>query len=319
MSNKKLSLSESLKAKRIFDDKGWKIESTNYSLYNRYINRLGKLPQETRDLFLDLTSRFDRIILNDLEDGFKKAFESIDGDLVSHAKTIYFLPLVNPKIDRFKFKKRRKGTSKTKYIKGIIKQIFNSGFKPISKSGDTICDLFSKSDYLEFTNGSKLQFPSNYEKFLKSFNPDKHLLVLVDDFIGTGDTANSVLEVFLESKSFNNKFNSKNLVVLSLISLETGINSIKDKFGVSVYQAITRKRAISDFYPTQQEVADKISLVKLMENSLKCGKEESLGYKQSEALVCILNKSPNNTLPVFWHETRNLPAPFPRRRIYRTG
>ena len=57
--------------------------------------------------------------------------------------------------------------------------------------------------------------------------------------------------------------------------------------------------------------------MKEMANKIKCPKKYALGYKESESLVSILNKSPNNTFGVFWHETKDLISPFPRYINYK--
>ncbi|WP_417854628.1 hypothetical protein [Xanthomarina gelatinilytica] len=314
MATNKLNASYTLKVDQIFEKKGWEMEpekDLKISLYNKYIDRLRRIPDDTRNLFLELTERFDRIELKEITSLFFDAYENIDSKILNDAKKIYFLPLVQPEISS-----NSKSNGKNNLVKAWfwIKNIFsnNSVDRPKNKSGENILAIVENAEYRGLNNSSKFIFPQSFSKFKSVFNKKTDLLILVDDFVGTGDTADDVIQHFFKSS----KFNSDNTIILSLVSLKQGIESIFKKRNVKVYQAAIKERAISDFYDTKKEIEENISKVKQMEIELKCEPELSLGYKESQALISIMNKSPNNTLPVFWHETKNIPAPFPRRKIY---
>lgn len=314
MAANKLKASYTLKVDQIFENKGWEMEpekELKLSLYNKYIDRLKRLPDDTRSLFLELTERFDRIELIEITSLFFKAYENIDNSILNNAKKIYVLPLVEPEIS---LNKDKKGNNCLKNAWYFVKAAFSKKTvdRPKNKSGENILAIIENSEYRGLSNSSKFIFPQSYSRFKSVFNKKTDLLILVDDFVGTGDTANSILKYYFKSS----KFKSENTIILSLVSLKQGVENVFVKNKVKVFQAIVKERAISDYYKTEEEIDLNISKVKMMEETLRCEVDLTLGYKESQALISIMNKSPNNTLPVFWHETKSIPAPFPRRKIY---
>ena len=64
---------------------------------------------------------------------------------------------------------------------------------------------------------------------------------------------------------------------------------------------------------TGEPVSNWSGEMKKISKLLHVPKELSLGYLDSESLVAM-NKTPNNTFPVYWHEGKgHSHAPFPRR------
>ena len=60
-------------------------------------------------------------------------------------------------------------------------------------------------------------------------------------------------------------------------------------------------------------VVQKLDEMKKISKLLRVPKELSLGYLDSESLIAM-NKTPNNTFPVYWYESKgHSHAPFPRR------
>lgn len=305
---KALSASELFEAARIFQNKGWIMDSSSpkkVSVWLKYLDRAEVIPKETRELYFDLTSRFDRIELSNVVKHLCHAYNKIDKRILNDAKKIYFIPLAQYELPWYK----RYVINKNSFFSIIKNPRLN--INPNIKSSFFICRLFQQFEYRVLDFSEKFIFPSNYKRFVKLFRKDKDILILVDDFIGTGDTASSVLKELFKKSIFN----SENTILLSLISLNSGSQTLKSKFKVELYQNILKGKGISDFYQVE-EVPEKINLMKKMESAINCSPKISLGYKESEALVFICGKSPNNTFPVFWHETKALPAPFQRRKIY---
>jgi len=311
MSKKGLSASLSLRIDSIFEKKGWEIirNEDNISLYNNYLERLSILPNETKNLFIDLTDRFENITVTNVKKLFADSYDTIDRDIIDKSRKIYFMPLIIPVIN-----------NKEKSKIGFFKRIFNFFFeenveddfqdRPKYKSCDTIISLV-KIEYRDIYGSEKFVFPESFKKFKDQFT-DNDLLILIDDFIGTGDTASEVIQFYFQYK----KFSKKNLKILTLISQLEGVKRLEKDFGVNVESALIKEKALTDYYKNEEELEEKRLLVKKMEEKINISSDLSFGYKKSESLVCILNKSPNNTLPVFWHETKSLVAPFPRRKIY---
>ncbi|TDS14234.1 hypothetical protein DFQ03_2311 [Maribacter caenipelagi] len=312
MQFKKLSASYILKVDELFEGKGWEVEpekKMKTSLYNKYIDRLTRIPDSTRPLFLELSDRFDRIGITEIYKLFSEAYDKVDKAYLTNAKKIYIIPLVELEI---RPKQEYRGENVLKKLWSYLKFIFKKpkAVRPKNKSGERVLSIV-EIEYRDLEHSDKFIFPENYARFKSIFNSKKDLLILVDDFIGSGDTANNILSQYFKTK----KFNSKNTILISLISQKIGVEAIRKKHKVNVFQSILRERCISDYYPIAL-ANENIKKVEMMEESIKCVTDLSLGYKKSEALVSIMNKSPNNTLPIFWHETRSLAAPFPRRKAY---
>ncbi len=309
-----LTASETLLVDDLFVRKGWPIDDDKeikISLYKRFLDRLRRIPPETKDILIEITERFERIELKEIYSLFYEAFHTIPKERLEQAGKIYIMPLVQPEvISKFDYE----GKNWKQKIETFFRSIFTKNVvdRPKNKSGEKVLSIV-EIDYGDLFCNDKIVFPEKYGRFKSLFRRESDLLLLVDDFIGSGDTANEVLKHYFR---FNN-FNNKNTVVLSLVAQKEGIKNITKKYKVEVFQALVRERAIQDYYGTREEIDSCIKKVKAMENAINCNKQLSLGYKNSQALVSIMNKCPNNTLPVFWHETASLPAPFPRKKIFR--
>ena len=137
----------------------------------------------------------------------------------------------------------------------------------------------------------------------------KSLVIFVDDFIGTGETAIKALDNYL----LNYAVSDDEVIIVSLVSLQTGIKLIND-YGVDVFNALTMERGISDS-PTIADKPRALDIIDKIEERLKVRLDCRRGYKGSEALVS-LDKTPNNTFPVFWTNAKvdgeKWPAPFYR-------
>ena len=154
--------------------------------------------------------------------------------------------------------------------------------------------------------------PDTFNDLKNCFIPDRDLLIFIDDFIGSGRTANDILtEVFKESQ-----FNDFNTLVLAIVCQYEGGEKIYDQHKVISFFHFQRKKGITDNFLGQERNV-KLNQAKSMESSLKVPSKYSLGYGKSEALVSVMNKSPNNTFPVFWYETKKMAAPFHRYVKYK--
>ena len=82
--------------------------------------------------------------------------------------------------------------------------------------------------------------------------------------------------------------------------------------GIPVFADIVREKGISDKFESE-EAGQKLDEMKKISKLLHVPKKLSLGYLDSESLVAM-NKTPNNTFPVYWYEGKgHSHAPFPRR------
>ena len=137
---------------------------------------------------------------------------------------------------------------------------------------------------------------------------DNQHIVIVDDFVGTGETAKSAINYLLK---VHPNLSKKNISVLTIVIQKSGIETLTNE-GISFFYSISVGKGISDKYP-ENEKQKKIDIMRKIEGRLKGLKPEfNFGYMESEALVCM-ERTPNNTFPIFWYNKKNINiAPFPR-------
>ncbi len=143
-------------------------------------------------------------------------------------------------------------------------------------------------------------FGKAYQVYKSS--PAHKNIVLVDEFIGTGNTA---LGRVREIKKI---FSDKGIVdytvrIYAIAASKTGIRAIQDE-GIKIHAHIELDKGISDFYP-QNDVTDKTRLMLELENILSDSfsgrKLPSLGYGEVECLYSRMNgNTPNSVFPIFW-------------------
>ena len=191
----------------------------------------------------------------------------------------------------------------TKYYIIPIKQETDLG----SKSGTNISYLFKTDDinyHRLFINKSISEI--SIETIPKNINSSSvKKLFLVDDFIGSGESS---IELLTKINSKIN-INPKKLSFIFLAGMEEGINKLKG-LGYEVYCNISQNKGISDI---QDDILKTryVALMENIENKFNFPEENRFGYKRAEALIS-LERTPNNTFPIFWDYDRNPNAPFRR-------
>ncbi len=277
---KKLSAQYLLRINNIFKKNNWDIECTddkNMSQFNRFCQRVLDIGENNkRDLFLELSERYLWLTqdnyLQALIDVLKKLVNDIEKDT-----KIYVMPLISPD--------------------DIGK----------AKSSMFLTYLFNDVKIRYDDKLGKYKFEPIYDiKVVQNkMKSDKAILVFVDDFIGTGHTAE---KCFQSVNLLDNILNRT--MVLALVAQEEGVKCI-ESFGIKVYSGEVRKKGITDYYDVK-EAKEKIILMEEIEEKMAIKKEYRFGYGASEALVTMC-RTPNNTFPVFWEEKGNMKlAPFPR-------
>ena len=125
-------------------------------------------------------------------------------------------------------------------------------------------------------------------------------ICLIDDFIGTGETALSATNYFLSKE-----INKEQLVILSLVSMKAGTQFLNDK-GYTNYYAVQCNKGLSESGNDEY-----IEVMKGIEEKMKVKDKFKFGYQSSESLVKMM-RTPNNTFPIYWCRKNNKHAPFPR-------
>ena len=269
----------------VFKANGWDIPENDpfkSKRFNRFCDRLSTLKREEQLLVIELTKRFLVVssseylqlmkkMLDDIYDAGENAFSSIT--------ELYILPLIAPK-DKHK-----------------------------TKSSKAVWYFFQEEiirDCLLF-DGKNLHYCDIEEEPKNKALRDHESIILLDDYIGSGDTAIEAIQSVI--KKYDEA--PKHIFVLSIVAQEAGIRRIESCTRAKVFAYYQLKRGISDYY-TGEVLDSNISTMRRLERNLKVGKDYRLGYKKSEALVSMV-KTPNNTFPVFWKTNDEFgTAPFPR-------
>lgn len=199
----------------------------------------------------------------------------------------------------------------------------NDGCKTISTHIERIWNLNADSTYLVATcddrkpDGSQMLIQNLKNKFSKNwresnfFNSitiganeikDFSTIVLVDDFIGTGDTIMRKLKYLIETIE-KRSLRNINIKIVSFAAMDFSKEVLKNK-NIDYFSVHWLKKGIEDLVDQDQR-GTAIKAMESMEDHLKKeyqGKKlPNFGYKRSEALFAIESFNiPNNVFPIFW-------------------
>lgn len=131
---------------------------------------------------------------------------------------------------------------------------------------------------------------------------DNFTIVIVDDFVGTGQTLIRKYK-WLLSRFKKQNIKGASIKTLSLASMEFAKEEI-EKAGIDHYSFIWLKKGISEL-STFENVARYTRAMENLEKKLNgkvFGKDlPNFGYKRSETLFAFENNNiPNNVFPIFW-------------------
>lgn len=134
------------------------------------------------------------------------------------------------------------------------------------------------------------------------------IVVLVDDFIGSGGTAIKTL-ADMRAKFTHLRDNSA-IKVMSLVAQGDGIKQLKDA-GVEVFYSRYAPKAIEESNATVEEKIRMYYQMDEIESRIpNFNNTYHYGYYKSEALVSMI-RCPNNTFPIYWY----IPNISPYERI----
>ncbi len=155
-------------------------------------------------------------------------------------------------------------------------------------------------------NWSTNLFVSNLTHLVGS--AEKGNLVLVDEFIGTGETAEKKV-MWLRAELAKSGATPK--IYFGVVAgMQAGLERLKPMVD-GVFAAHVLTRGISDFYPVgeaEQRLDAMLALERQLGPETRRGtlKKHSLGYKKSETLYSRSNgNTPNNVFPIFWWDVRS--------------
>lgn len=267
----------------LFQEKNWTVEtdSTQLNTFDRFCQRMAELESDDdRDFMLDLSRDYLWVRMEDYErllvKVFRKWFGAIDIKFTNE-RMLYICPMLPPC-----------DFCVTKSSKFML----------------YLCQTVLLRQLPEF-HENRIRLFDN-PGLLKSQLENMQCLVLIDDYIGSGETGIGCLE-YIRSIGVD----LEKVYILSLVAQKKGIDALQEN-GVRVFSEIVCQRGISDKYPIEQ-VDYCLNKMREIGKTIKAKSGMRLGYGETEALVTMI-KTPNNTFPFYWFEKDiNSRAPFPRR------
>lgn len=267
-----VKIDDVIRLNSIFSKLGWRMHVNdedifNYTnIFNNFCRFLACLSEEEINIVLSLTEDYLHCPYTVYPKLMKKALLQIPKNAIDNCNSIFFIPLIDPK-----------DIGKTKSSTGILYSTLHTVIPQIPNIDNKSHKAYENPNFLLEKHGSR----------------KKSIILLLDDFIGSGDTAINALEFY------NNKLRNKSdrPIVISLVAQQQGVNKIK-KFGFKIYASEIRKRGISD----SKKIVNKckaIRIIRNLENRMTVSKPCRLGYKRTQALVSMI-RTPNNTLPIYW-------------------
>ena len=139
------------------------------------------------------------------------------------------------------------------------------------------------------------------------------VLVIVDDFIGSGDT---VTEKLTQMLTISPELLNSKIYLLAIHSSVIGINKINtfvENTGLDfefIYLDATEPAFEEDYIFSKIEAKIKQQVYTNICVDKKVGKNAILGYKDVQSLVAFEKTTPNDTLGLFWHSADNFVSLF---------
>lgn len=253
------------KLDKLFNSNGWNTEELKNSKME-IIHLSENFGKDERFLLLNLLQNFKILKWQDYVSFLKIAINNIPQNEINKLTKLTVLPLKSEK-DKF-----------------------------CTKSSDFVWYLFMSNGTLlksELPNIDVIT-QDNYERISTKINThDYEKILLLDDFIGTGETVLSCLK-----REEIKHINKNKIIILSIAAMSDGINKINN-YGVNVYCCKILGKGIASI--NDIEIQKKYyKIMKNIENRYNIPEEISFGYGQSEALVKLC-RTPNNTFPIFWN------------------
>ena len=268
MAEKGLSINNFYLLKKVFNDNGWEIvQDKTYSRFSRHVDLLRNLDADEQCLMLELTKRFKYFDISCYKELLYKALEKI---LMTFTKEkFYVFPAMV-----------RKDAGKIKSATTVYYQF----------RGDTL------GEHVDLKSSKFHCFEDEKDFSQKKTLKKNEKILIVDDFIGSGETMVEVALDIMDQYSF---INQNDIVFLSLVAHEKGIKYLNYYGCVDVFYALEINRGISDYYEGEQRQLNTETMQQI-EAKIKGLKDKfKFGYEQCEALL-HMERIPNNTFPIYW-------------------
>ena len=259
----------------VFMNKQWNLNVKEESgLFNRISRLLESLNDKQQRCFIKLLELFDYYTVGNYEVMLTKVLKKMKYEL--KCNKYVFVPIISERDNR----DIKSSMLVTYLLKSNTIQFDNE----LSKMKKTLQLDLDKSQ-------------------IKNINNRETYLVLVDDFIGSGNSAIDTANYFVEKGIKKEK-----IVVLSLVTMKKGIESIMQsdfKFYYSILSLSLSERI-------EESELDEIkgNIISISEK-MKIPSDGCWGFDDSEALLSMI-RIPNNTLSLLWKGEPKENVPFPR-------
>lgn len=131
-------------------------------------------------------------------------------------------------------------------------------------------------------------------------------VILIDDYCGSGDTLINYV------KKYSELLSNKKIVYAVVHAMEEAVDKIIDysqESGIDIQMIYVFKSKRAFLTRQSDRVRFKAASIRL---GIRNEKKEIWGFEKTEALVSFYNNTPNNTLGVFWKDTKKNKPLFPR-------
>jgi hypothetical protein len=195
--------------------------------------------------------------------------------------------------------------------------IGDQAWKMFRRKKDNLCITYVDSDVKSGANVArelskrigpgKCDQISKIDSWMASHLDSDPIIVIVDDFSGTGNTiVKGLSKVWGNENKYFSKLASEGRVVLILQSaLPTAVERIKHEYpDIKLRTIHVFDESVMAFKPPEGIFSDVAEFNFAKEVMTQIGRQLTsqapLGYGDMAALICFHNTIPNNTLPIFW-------------------
>jgi len=201
-------------------------------------------------------------------------------------------------------KRRETGDGAWKVIRGKLDNLCITYVDTEMKSGAT-----TARELIKRLRPGKYGAPNTLSDWMKSHVEKDALILIVDDFSGTGSTIQKGLEKFFSQggakEAFEGYLNERRILCYILYSFPGALQKLRESYpGVEFLAAHVfgeELRALDSeagIFENEEEI--KFAHDVLIQIGRELTPQTPLGYGDMGALVVFHNTVPNNTLPVFW-------------------
>lgn len=273
----------------VFADNGWNLSKDDgafkyyKTLYHKFYNFLYSLSTEEQDLMLPLISIYHYCPAGRYDSLVWQMAEEINAKWEDKFESLFILTLTKPEDAG-----HSKGASfiVSHMRDQALQEEYNLTRKPLY--------LYENQNLLNTKNNDR----------------ENSLVVFVDDFIGSGETATETIQYYID----NIKKDSDKVIVISFVAMQAALKSIA-AIGVEITTFVQLPKGITES-GLFEDIESAKDLMLHLEEKLAIPAFLQLGYEQSEATATMM-RTPDNTFPVFWYPENAAGgeslAPLPRK------